>query len=35
MAAHCIYAIQVSAAGRLLAEARITIVPQPKTGTAS
>ena len=28
-AAHCIYAIQISTAGRLLAEARVTIVPQP------
>ncbi|MCB1778145.1 MAG: hydroxymyristoyl-ACP dehydratase [Candidatus Competibacteraceae bacterium] len=27
-AAHCIYAIQISSAGQLLAEARITIVPQ-------
>ena len=33
--AHCIYAVQVSAAGRLLAEARITIVPQAAAGTAS
>lgn len=29
-AGHCIYAIQVGGAGRLLAEARITIVPQPR-----
>ena len=28
-AAHCIYAIQISSAGRLLAKARVTIVPQP------
>ncbi|MDG4583113.1 MAG: hydroxymyristoyl-ACP dehydratase, partial [Candidatus Competibacter sp.] len=33
--AHCLYAIQVSAAGRLLAEARIAIVPQAAAGTAS
>jgi hypothetical protein len=31
-AAYCIYAIQVSAAGQVLAEARITIAPQPKAG---
>ena len=31
-AAYCIYAIQISAAGQVLAEARITIAPQPKTG---
>lgn len=31
-AGHCIYAIQLSAAGQTLAEARITIVPQPQTG---
>jgi predicted hotdog family 3-hydroxylacyl-ACP dehydratase len=31
-AGHCIYAIQVHATDRLLAEARITIVPQPKHG---
>ena len=29
-AGYCIYAIQVSAAGQVLAEARITIAPQPK-----
>ncbi|MDG4595221.1 MAG: hypothetical protein P9F75_05945 [Candidatus Contendobacter sp.] len=29
---YCIYAIQVSAADRTLAEARITIAPQPKNG---
>lgn len=29
---YCIYAIQVSAADRTLAEARITIAPQPKSG---
>lgn len=29
---HCIYAIQVSAGGQVLAEARIVIVPQAKTG---
>ena len=29
---HCIYAIQASAAGRLLAEARLTIAPQPTGG---
>ena len=28
-AAHCIYVIQISSAGRLLAEARVTIAPQP------
>jgi hypothetical protein len=28
-AAHCIYAVQIITAGRLLAEARVTIVPQP------
>ena len=33
--AHCLYAIQVSAAGRLLAEARIAIVPQAAAETAS
>ncbi|MEZ5575334.1 MAG: hydroxymyristoyl-ACP dehydratase [Candidatus Competibacteraceae bacterium] len=33
--AHCLYAIQVSAAGHLLAEARIAIVPQAAAGTAS
>jgi predicted hotdog family 3-hydroxylacyl-ACP dehydratase len=33
--AHCLYAIQVSAAGRLLAEARIAIMPQAAAGTAS
>jgi predicted hotdog family 3-hydroxylacyl-ACP dehydratase len=33
--AHCLYAIQVSAAGRLLAEARIAIMPQAAVGTAS
>ncbi|QQS53944.1 MAG: hypothetical protein IPM89_14070 [Candidatus Competibacteraceae bacterium] len=33
--AHCLYAIQVSAAGRLLAETRITIVPQATAGMAS
>jgi predicted hotdog family 3-hydroxylacyl-ACP dehydratase len=33
--AHCVYAVQVRAAGRLLAEARITIVPQPTAGMAS
>ena len=32
---YCIYAIQVSAAGQTLAEARITIVPQPKNGVCS
>ena len=31
-AGHCIYAIRVSAAGQVLAEARITIVPQPNQG---
>ncbi len=31
-AAQCIYAIQVSAAGQLLAEARVTIMPQPTAG---
>ena len=30
-AGHCIYAIEVSAGGRMLAEARITIAPQAKT----
>ena len=30
-AGHCIYAIEVSARGRMLAEARITIAPQAKT----
>lgn len=34
-AAQCIYAIQVSAAGRLLAEARVTIMPQPTVGNSS
>ncbi|MDG4552331.1 MAG: hypothetical protein P9F19_04010 [Candidatus Contendobacter sp.] len=29
---YCIYAIQISAADRVLAEARITIAPQPKNG---
>lgn len=29
---YCIYAIQISAAGQPLAEARITIAPQPKNG---
>lgn len=29
---HCIYAIQISAAGQVLAEARITIAPQPQNG---
>ncbi len=33
--AQCIYAVRVSAAGRLLAEARLTIVPQPTAGTGS
>jgi predicted hotdog family 3-hydroxylacyl-ACP dehydratase len=33
--AHCLYAIQVSAAGRLLAEARIAIVPQAAAETGS
>ena len=33
--AHCLYAIQVSAAGHLLAEARIAIVPQAAAETAS
>ncbi|WP_246327388.1 hypothetical protein [Candidatus Competibacter phosphatis] len=33
--AHCLYAIQVSAAGRLLAEARIAIAPQATAETAS
>lgn len=28
-AAHCIYRVQISTARRLLAEARVTIVPQP------
>ena len=32
---YCIYAIQVSAAGQALAEARITIAPQPKSGVCS
>jgi len=32
---YCIYAIQVSAAGQTLAEARITIAPQPKNGACS
>lgn len=34
-AAHCIYAITVSAAGQVLAEARLTIAPQPKNGVCS
>lgn len=34
-AAQCVYAIQVSAAGRLLAEARVTIAPQPTDGNSS
>ncbi len=34
-AAQCIYAIQVCAAGRLLAEARITIMPQPTVEKSS
>jgi predicted hotdog family 3-hydroxylacyl-ACP dehydratase len=34
-AGYCIYAIQVSAAGQVLAEARITIAPQPKTGVGA
>ncbi|MDS4028987.1 MAG: hypothetical protein RKO66_02785 [Candidatus Contendobacter sp.] len=29
---YCIYAIQISAASQLLAEARITIAPRPKNG---
>ena len=32
---YCIYAIQISAAGQVLAEARITIAPQPKNGVCS
>ena len=32
---YCIYAIQISAAGQVLAEARITIAPQPKDGVCS
>ena len=31
-AGYCIYAIQISAAGQVLAEARITIAPQPQNG---
>ncbi|MCP5157998.1 MAG: hypothetical protein H6975_01075 [Gammaproteobacteria bacterium] len=31
-AAHCIYKIQISSAGRLLAEARVVIAPQPAIG---
>lgn len=34
-AENCIYAIQISAAGQVLAEARITIAPQPKNGVCS
>lgn len=34
-AGHCIYAIQIRAAGQTLAEARITIVPQPQNGDGS
>lgn len=34
-AAHCIYTIHISTAGRLLAEARITIVPRPVMGDRS
>ena len=34
-AAHCIYAITVSVAGQVLAEARITIAPQPENGVCS
>lgn len=33
--AHCLYTTQVSAAGRLLAEARIAIMPQAAAGTVS
>lgn len=32
---YCIYAIQISAAGQVLAEARITIAPQPQNGVCS
>ena len=31
----CIYTIQISAVGQVLAEARITIAPQPKQGICS
>ncbi len=34
-AGYCIYAIQISAAGQVLAEARITIAPQPQNGVCS
>ena len=34
-AGYCMYAIQISAAGQMLAEARITIAPQPKTGVGA
>lgn len=34
-AAYCVYAIQVSAASQPLAEARITIAPQPENGVCS
>lgn len=34
-AGHCIYAVAVSAAGQVLAEARITIAPQPENGVCS
>ncbi|HRY16847.1 MAG TPA: hypothetical protein P5149_00450 [Candidatus Competibacteraceae bacterium] len=34
-AAHCIYTIHIRAAGQLLAEARVTIVPRPIIGDRS
>jgi predicted hotdog family 3-hydroxylacyl-ACP dehydratase len=34
-AGHCIYAIQIRAAGQTLAEGRIAIVPQPQNGDCS
>ncbi|HCB14757.1 MAG TPA: hypothetical protein DEP36_14485 [Gammaproteobacteria bacterium] len=34
-AAHCIYTIRIRAAGQLLAEARVTIVPRPVIGDHS